>query len=108
MRHISVKSLIKEIIRLKKMTIDYFAYHTGKDPKTVEADMERDLYMSAESQNYNASIVSVSCDSFPDITFKDKRVMGLIFTEGTPIKLKVQLNYHDYCSMEVKAYGNKV
>ena len=38
----------KEIIRLKKMTIDYFAYHTGKDPKTVEADMERDLYMSAE------------------------------------------------------------
>lgn len=67
-----------------------------------------DLYMSAESQNYNASIVSVSCDSFPDITFKDNRVMGLIFTEGTPIKLKVQLNYHDYCSMEVKAYGNKV
>ena len=38
----------KEIIRLKKMTIDYFAYHTGKDPKTVEADMVRDLYMSAE------------------------------------------------------------
>ena len=38
----------REIIRLKKMTIDYFSYHTGKDATTVEADMERDLYMSAQ------------------------------------------------------------
>jgi len=38
----------KEIIRLKKMTIDYFSYHTGKDSSIVATDMERDLYMSAE------------------------------------------------------------
>ncbi len=38
----------KEIIRLKKMTIDYFSLHTGKKPEEVAADMERDLYMSAE------------------------------------------------------------
>ncbi len=37
----------KEIIRLKKLTIDYFAEHTGKDPETVAYDMERDFYMSA-------------------------------------------------------------
>jgi len=29
-RDIGIQS--KEIVRLKKMTIDYFAYHTGKDP----------------------------------------------------------------------------
>jgi ATP-dependent Clp protease protease subunit len=45
-RDIGIQS--REIIRLKKMTIDYFAKHTGKDIERVAADMERDLYMSAE------------------------------------------------------------
>lgn len=38
----------REIIRLKKLTIDYFASHTGKNAEEVAADMERDLYMSSE------------------------------------------------------------
>jgi ATP-dependent Clp protease protease subunit len=43
----------KEIIRLKKMTIDYFASQTGKTPETVAKDMERDFYMSsAEALEY--------------------------------------------------------
>jgi ATP-dependent Clp protease protease subunit len=45
-RDIGIQS--KEIIRLKKMTIDYFARHTGKDAALIAADMERDFYMSAE------------------------------------------------------------
>lgn len=38
----------KEIIRLKKLSIQYFAEHTKKSPETVAADMERDFYMSAD------------------------------------------------------------
>lgn len=38
----------REIVRLKKMTIDYFALHTGKAAEAVAADMERDFFMSAE------------------------------------------------------------
>lgn len=38
----------KEIIRLKRLTIDYFASHTGKAADVVEGDMERDFYMSAQ------------------------------------------------------------
>ena len=38
----------KEIIRLKKLTIKYFAHHTGKDAEKISEDMERDFYMSAE------------------------------------------------------------
>ena len=38
----------REIIRLKKMTIKYFAEHTGKTIEQIAADMERDFYMSAE------------------------------------------------------------
>ena len=45
-RDIGIQS--KEIIRLKKMTIDYFAKHTGKEAEQIAADMERDFYMSAE------------------------------------------------------------
>jgi len=45
-RDIGIQS--REIIRLKKMTIQYFADHTGKSTEQVAADMERDLYMSAQ------------------------------------------------------------
>lgn len=38
----------KEILRLKKLTIKYFAENTGKTEKQVAADMERDFFMSAE------------------------------------------------------------
>jgi ATP-dependent Clp protease protease subunit len=45
-RDIGIQS--REIVRLKKMTINYFAKHTGKSIEQIAADMERDLYMSAE------------------------------------------------------------
>lgn len=38
----------KEIIRLKKLTIQYFAEQTKKSEDVVAADMERDYFMSAE------------------------------------------------------------
>ncbi|MDR2245946.1 MAG: ATP-dependent Clp protease proteolytic subunit [Treponema sp.] len=37
----------KEILRLKKVTIDYFAIHTGKSAEIIAQDMERDFYMPA-------------------------------------------------------------
>jgi len=45
-RDIGIQS--KEIIRLKKLTINYFAKHTGKTVEQIAADMERDFFMSAE------------------------------------------------------------
>ncbi|MDR1177865.1 MAG: ATP-dependent Clp endopeptidase proteolytic subunit ClpP [Spirochaetaceae bacterium] len=38
----------KEILRLKRLTIEYFARHTGKDTERIALDMERDFFMSAE------------------------------------------------------------
>ena len=38
----------REIVRLKKLIIQYFALHTGKDENTVGSDLERDYFMSAE------------------------------------------------------------
>jgi ATP-dependent Clp protease, protease subunit len=38
----------KEIVRLKKLTIDYFALHANKAREIVATDMERDFFMSAQ------------------------------------------------------------
>jgi ATP-dependent Clp protease protease subunit len=45
-RDIGIQS--KEILRLKKLIIDYFAKHTNQDKEKIAQDMERDFYMSAE------------------------------------------------------------
>ena len=37
----------REIVRLKKMLIDYFVHHTGKEISRLEHDLERDYFMSA-------------------------------------------------------------
>jgi len=38
----------REIVRLKKMLISYFAQDTKHTKKKIEADMERDFYMSGD------------------------------------------------------------
>ncbi|WP_076487575.1 ATP-dependent Clp endopeptidase proteolytic subunit ClpP [Alkalispirochaeta americana] len=38
----------REIVRLKKMLIDYFAHHTGKAADKIAQDLERDYFMSAQ------------------------------------------------------------
>jgi ATP-dependent Clp protease, protease subunit len=38
----------REIVRMKKLTVEYFALHTGKPAEQVSRDMERDFFMSAE------------------------------------------------------------
>jgi ATP-dependent Clp protease protease subunit len=43
-----IKVQAQEILRLKKLTIDYFALHTGKSAEQVARDLERDFFMSAE------------------------------------------------------------
>lgn len=43
-----ISILAKEIIRLKKLSIEYLAHHTKKPVEQVAQDVERDFYMSAE------------------------------------------------------------
>ncbi len=38
----------REIVRLKKMLIGYFAENTGKSIEQISSDLERDFFMSAE------------------------------------------------------------
>ena len=38
----------REILRLKKMLITYFAQHTGQSEEKIATDLERDYFMSAQ------------------------------------------------------------
>ncbi len=67
-----------------------------------------EVFMSAESQNYEATIVAASCSECPDLKFEKNRINNLTFTEKKALRINIQFDYHDYCSLEVKAYGNQV
>jgi ATP-dependent Clp protease protease subunit len=43
-----IKIQAREIVRLKNLTIDIFAHHTGKTTETIAQDLERDFFMSAQ------------------------------------------------------------
>ena len=38
----------RELVRIKKLIVSYFAEHANKSAEIVEKDLERDYYMSAE------------------------------------------------------------
>jgi hypothetical protein len=66
-----------------------------------------EIFLSAETQNYGAPILSAMSFGQPKLSVVGNKISGLILQANTPLRLKVTLDYHDYCSMEVKAYGNK-
>lgn len=96
----SVRNMVRN-----KSTGEYTIVFT---PGSSATDGILEVFMSAESQNYDASIIAASCTECPDLKFKNNRITNLKFTEKKAIKLNIQLDYHDYCSLEVKAYGNQI
>lgn len=67
-----------------------------------------ELFMSAESQNYNAVITAVRGLGQSGVSAEGNKIKNVVFEEKKPVRLRVTIDYHDYCSMEVKAYGNKI
>lgn len=67
-----------------------------------------ELFMSAESQTYDAKILSAVCASQPDLVIVGNKIRNIAFTAEQALQIDVQLDYHDYCPMEVRAYGNKI
>ena len=97
-------SAVRSLVRDKKAG----KYTIVFTPKISASNGSLEVYMSAESQNYTASIVSAHCTDFPNLIVSKNKITNITFTEKRPIKIDITINYHDYCSMEVKAYGNKV
>lgn len=94
-------------IRVVCLNKDAGEYSITFVPASSAENGRFDLFLSAESQDYNAPIISAIGMGQPPLTVNENRISGLSFTANTPVRLKVTIDYRDYCSMEVKAYGNK-
>ena len=77
-------------------------------PSSSATDGFLEVFMSAESQNYDAKILNATCDTCPNLIIQNNRISNITYTEKQPLKINIKLDYHDYCSLEVKAYGNKI
>lgn len=77
-------------------------------PSIDAEDGSIELFMSAETGSYEATIISAVGLGQPEATFQGNRVKNLSFKTDEPVRLRVKIDYSDFCSMEVKAYGNKI
>lgn len=82
-------------------------YRISLTPGSTADDGYADLFMAAESDDYKAEIVSVSCNEQPDIKFSGNRITNIKLQNNNAIIIEININYHEYCSMEVKLYGYK-
>lgn len=77
-------------------------------PAVSAENCEIELFLSAETQNYEAPILSVKGFDQPSVTTNGNTISGLTFASGKPVRLIINVDFYDYCSMEVKAYGYKI
>lgn len=101
----SIKPIKARTVCLNKTNGEYSIIFV---PSVSASDGCLKLYLSAESQDYDAEITRVIGIGQNDIIAENNIIKSIVFTENVPIRLEVTIDYHDYCSMEVEAYGYKI
>lgn len=64
-----------------------------------------EVYLSAETQNYEAPIKSIVLIGGGNITLDGHKISGISFEKDQTMRFKVELDYYDMCAMEVRAYA---
>ncbi|MGL6201176.1 MAG: hypothetical protein ACRC3H_19825 [Lachnospiraceae bacterium] len=107
-----VRKILTEIAPAKVRTVcldkDSGEYSVNFVPSIDAENGCIELYMSAETGSYEAAIVSVIGFVKSEVIFKGNRISNLNFKADESVRLRVKIDYSDFCSMEVKAYGNKI
>ena len=75
-------------------------------PDTDGTDGVIHIELSAENGSYSASIKNASLLGKGELVVSGADIKGVTFVKGEPVRLNVQVDYFDYCSMEVRAYAN--
>lgn len=65
------------------------------------------VYMSAETKNYEAPLKSASVVGGEKLSVIGGCISGLKLKKDQSLRIKVQLDFYDYCSFEVKIYAIK-
>ena len=63
--------------------------------------------LSAETGSYPAPLVSASLIGQGNVKVSGSKLTGVEFKKNSPIRVMLQLDYSDYCSMEVSACADK-
>ncbi len=96
-------------IKMKKIQPICIDYKKGLYSFLLEAEQDVDdgiidIKLSAENDNYPASIAQAVLIPQKELNIDGGRITGVVMRVGKKIQIKVELNYHDYCSLEVYCY----
>jgi|LSQX01.3.fsa_nt_gb hypothetical protein len=73
-----------------------------------DADMGiLEVFLSAETQKYNAPIKKATLINGKHLDINENRIEGLNLRKNVQLRLRVELDYYDYCSLEVNVYAIK-
>ncbi|SEP84362.1 hypothetical protein SAMN02910289_00656 [Lachnospiraceae bacterium RM5] len=64
-----------------------------------------DVFLSAETQNYDAPIKSVTIINGQQVELNGNTISGISFKKDETIRMRVEIDYYEMCAMEVKAYA---
>ena len=81
-----------------------YALMITPDMDSVDGTIE--LFLSAETQNYEAPIIKASLLG-GGINLHKNMLKNVQFKKGQPLRISIELDYQDYCSMEVKMYATE-
>ncbi|WP_238883866.1 hypothetical protein [Clostridium sp. YIM B02551] len=76
-------------------------------PSSNGKDGEILINLSGETQSYEAPIKDATLIGGDKLIIERNKIKNLDFIKGKPLRINVELDYSDYCSMEVSAYANK-
>lgn len=74
-------------------------------PNETASNGSIEVYLSAETQNYEAPIKTAMLIGGKQIIINGNTITGIEFIKDQTIRLKVELDYFEMCAMEVKAYA---
>ena len=76
-------------------------------PSDDGIDGKLQLLLSGETESFKAPIKKAKLLGENDLEIQGNTIKGLTFTSGKQLKIAIELDFHDYCSMEVRASANK-
>lgn len=66
-----------------------------------------EVFLSAETQSYEALIKVATVIGGNAVTVRGNKIKGLNFRKDQATRIRVEIDYYDYCSMEVKSYATE-
>lgn len=102
------KTISSNKIRVVIINKDLGEYSLHFVPAESAESGQLELFLSAETQRYPAPITKAVILGQAPLKISNNVITGLQFEKNTPLRIKVTLDYYDYCSLEVKANGYKI